>query len=589
VFCVYLAVALYAYRDMLNGSSLPACACGDQAQEVSFLAWTSFAVTHGHNPLFTTYTNYPWGMNLAVNTSFPLLSVLAIPAVLTIGPVASYIWLLVAAFSVSALAMYILLRRWVRWSVAAFVGGLLYGFSPYMIGQGWSHLFLIFVPIPPLIFLVLDEVLIRQTRDARLLGVALGALAAAQYYISAEIFTLTAVVAGIGVVVLALTHWRSIPGHLVYVVRALAFAVLVCAPLIAYPVWFSFFGPAHTVGPPQSLKDLDRVPGDLLGGVLPTAYQHFGPAHLKTIGNQIGGGDIVENGMYLGAPLILVLLVVTVVCRRVRGIFFFFLMLVVCYLLALGPRLYIKNHNTQIRMPFTVLIHIPLVQDVLPLRFSLFAQFFAALILAIGLDRCYQYLRARSGARHLYRALTVSKPWAAGFLTMLVGAVALIPLVPQLPYDAAATDIPSVFDSPSIDNIPAGSVVLTYPYPSEPDDQIYLPQSTSGMRFKIVGGPGHVRPHPGTTLSAIFGQAYSNRSLTGGAYPPLTPANLNALRTFLTNYDIDTIVVYPVGSDPSGILRFVTALLGPPQSHYQVSVWFNVKKGLEAAKPTTYK
>ena len=231
VFCIYLAIALYAYRHLLNGSSLPACACGDQAQEVSFLAWGSFAVTHGHNPFFTVWTNYPTGMNLAVNTSFPLLSFIAIPAVLTIGPVASYILLLVAGFALSALAMYVLLRRWVRWSLAAFIGGLLYGFSPYMIGQGWGHLFLIFVPIPPLIFLVLDEILVRQSHNVRWLGVALGALAAAQYYISPEVLTLTAVVAGIGTVILAAMHRRSVTSCLTYVLRGFGYAVLVCAPL----------------------------------------------------------------------------------------------------------------------------------------------------------------------------------------------------------------------------------------------------------------------------------------------------------------------------------------------------------------------
>ena len=589
VFFVYLAIALFAYRHLLNGSSLPACACGDQAQEVNFLAWGSFAVTHGHNPFFTSWTNYPTGLNLAVNTSFPLLSFIAIPAVLTIGPVASYILLLVAGFALSALAMYVLLRRWMRWPFAAFVGGLLYGFSPYMIGQGWSHLFLTFVPIPPLILLVLDEILVRQTRNVRWLGVALGALATVQYYVSPEILTLTAVATAIGIVILAAMHWRLVPSRLPYVLRAFGYGVLVCAPMIAYPVWFGFFGPAHIVGPPLSLKILEKVPGDLLGGIAPTAYQHFAPAHFQTIGNRLSSGDVVENGMYLGIPLILIVTVITVVCRRVRGVVFFFVMLVVCYVLSLGSRLYIDNHNTQIRMPFTILVHIPIIQDVLPVRFSLFTAFFAGLILAIGLDRCYQRLRARSGSRHLHVELAASSPWAAGLLTVLVGAAALIPLVPQLPYRAAATDIPSLFTSPSIDNIPTGSVVLSYPYPGEPEDQIYLPQATSEFRFKIVGGPGHVPALPkGTSPSrvqGIFQTAYSDTALAGNSYPPLSSANLDVLRTFLKSHDIDTIVVYPVGSDPGGIERFVTALLGPPQWDRQVFAWFGVEKELGAAKP----
>jgi hypothetical protein len=588
VFCVYLAFALFAYRHLLNGSSLPACACGDQAQEVSFLAWFSFAVTHGHNPLFTPWTNYPYGINLAVNTSFPLLGLIAIPAVLTIGPVATYIWLLIAGFALSGLAMYILLRRWVRWPLAAFAGGLGYGFSPYMIGQGWSHLFLVFVPLPPMILLVLDEILVRQSRSPYRMGLVLGVLAAAQYYISQEILTLTAVVAGIGIVILAVMHWRLVSSRFVYALRAFVCAALVCAPLIAYPVSFGFFGPAHIKGPPLSLKALNSVPGDLLGGVLPTLYQHFGTTHLKALGDRIAGRDFVENGMYMGIPLILILTTITVVCRRVRGVVFFFVMLLVSYVLAFGPRLYINSHNTNIRMPFAILIHLPVVQDVLPIRFSLFAQFFAALILAIGLDRCYQRLRARSATQATHRVHAKSRSWSAGATATLVGVVALIPLVPQLPYTAAATDIPTLFDEPAINRIPTGSVVLTYPYPGEPEDQIYVPQSTSGMRFKIVGGPGHVPPNPQgyatSPVPGLFRAAYAGGGLTA-TFPSLDSANLDALRGFLERYQIDTIVVYPVGSDPAGILRFVTALLGSPQWSSQVFAWFDVEKRLSATGP----
>ena len=217
-------------------------------------------------------------------------------------------------------------------------------------------------------------------------------------------------------------------------------------------------------------------------------------------------------------------------------------------------------------MPFTILVHIPVIEDVLPLRFSLFTQFFAALILAIGLDRCYQHLRAHWGSRHLHIELAALTPWPAGLLIALVAAAALIPLVPQLPYVAAATDVPSLFDSPAIDNIPTGSVVLSYPYPGEPEDQIYLPQATSDLRFKIVGGPGHVPTPPKGTppspIQVIFQKAYSDTALKGSVYPQLSSANLDVLQTFLRSYDIDTIVVYPVGSDPDGIMRFVTALLG---------------------------
>ena len=50
--------------------------------------------------------------------------------------------------------MCLVLRRWTNWWPAAFVGGLLYGFSAYET-TGNPHLFVVFVPLPPIFFLLL--------------------------------------------------------------------------------------------------------------------------------------------------------------------------------------------------------------------------------------------------------------------------------------------------------------------------------------------------------------------------------------------------------------------------------------------------
>ena len=88
----------------------------------------------------------------------PLLGVLGAPVTLACGAFGTTTLLFTLAFPVSALSAYALISRWVRWRPAAFAGGLLYGFSPYLVAQGGSHLNQVFVPLPPLIFLVLDEV-----------------------------------------------------------------------------------------------------------------------------------------------------------------------------------------------------------------------------------------------------------------------------------------------------------------------------------------------------------------------------------------------------------------------------------------------
>ncbi len=591
-FVVYLLVALFAYRHTGLSSGLPGCACGDQAQEVSFIAWPTYALEHARNPFYTSWVNYPVGVNLAVNTTALLLGILAIPVVLAFGPVVAFNLLLVLGFALSALAMCLVLRRWVRWWPAAFVGGLLYGFSPYMIGQGWGHLFLVFVPIPPLILLALDEIVVRQSSSSLRYGLLLGLLAAAQYYISDEVLALTGIVAVIGVLLLAVTHWREALRRARHVIEAFAYAAVACGILVAYPVWYTYFGPAHINGPPQSLASLATFPGDLVAGIAPTVSQLFGSAHLKSIGDHLTGGDVTENGMYLGIPLIVALGLIVGFCRRVRTVVFFAVMLLVSYVLALGSRLHIDKHNTGIPMPYAILIHLPVIQNLLPVRFSLFVQLFAVLILAIGLDRCYHWLRANWASRHANaHARGRHRPWLAVTLTAAFAAAALFPLVPKIPYSAASTDIPTLFDSPAIDNIPVGSVVLVYPYPFDPRDQILLPQALSDMRFKIIGGPGHV-PHPRgfptygpsilspLAIEVLFNAAYSDLKLSATQYPPTTAGNLADLKTFLLHYQVGTIVVYPFGHAPAGVARYVSALLGPPQWRQGVDAWFGVQKTL---------
>src|ERR1035441_5707453 len=74
----YVVLAVMAYWPVmpLDASKLPhplGAGAGDPAQMSWFLAWTPFALGHGLNPFFTNYIDFPLGVNLASNTSVPLL------------------------------------------------------------------------------------------------------------------------------------------------------------------------------------------------------------------------------------------------------------------------------------------------------------------------------------------------------------------------------------------------------------------------------------------------------------------------------------------------------------------------------------
>ena len=102
--------------------------------------------------------SHPSGVNLLDNTSELALGVVLAPVTWVFGPVASLNVALTLAPALSALAMFLLLRRWVRWAPAAFVGGLLYGFSPLvLVSLSDAHLMLGWAVVPPLVVACVDE------------------------------------------------------------------------------------------------------------------------------------------------------------------------------------------------------------------------------------------------------------------------------------------------------------------------------------------------------------------------------------------------------------------------------------------------
>ena len=317
--CAYLALGFLANLPVwLHGpSTVTICGgCGDNGQEVWFLALVAHAVAHGSNPLFTNWVNYPWGANLMDNTAMPLAGVIGAPITLLLGPVLAYSVLFTAAFAGSAAAAFFALSRYVSWIPAAFAGGLLYGFSPFMVGQGLGHLFLILAPLPPLILVCLDDIVVRRRHRWWAAGGALGLLAACQMLISTELLAMFGLMAVIGLVVLGLARrdlarerWRRVGA-------SLAAASIVFAALAAFPLYVMVLGPAHITGPIHPVKVLAGLSTDLLGVVAPGSNQHFSLGLAATTdtwvhfasGKGVPVPDVGENGGYIGLPLLAFLL-----------------------------------------------------------------------------------------------------------------------------------------------------------------------------------------------------------------------------------------------------------------------------------------
>src|SRR3989441_2550709 len=175
---------------------------GDPQLAIWFLRWQGFALAHGHNLLFTTYLDAPDGVNLMWNTTAPLLGVALAPLTLTLGGVFAYNLAETLGLASSAMAAFVMIRRYVRatdtiGTVAALVGGALYGFSPYMAAHALGHPPAVTLFTAPLMLLVFDDLFVRQAGRATRPGVALGVLAAVQLLLWEELLLAEALVGAV--------------------------------------------------------------------------------------------------------------------------------------------------------------------------------------------------------------------------------------------------------------------------------------------------------------------------------------------------------------------------------------------------------
>ena len=304
VVVVYVCLGLIAY-----GPSLPQIdhrvysGLGDYSLFIWFLGWAPHAVVHGLNPFFSNAMFAPTGVNLAQNTEGPLLGWLLAPVTLTAGPIAAANLLMILAMPISAIAAFVVLRKWRIWGPAAAVGGLVYGFSPYMVGQALAHPVFLFVPLPPFIVSTLVSILQANGHDRRL-GVQLGLLLAAQYLISPEVFTSFCIVTGLGVIFAALKFRRGAFQVGRAVILPIGLALAVCLLVLAYPIWMLLAGPQHVSGSTYSINN--PFHSDLLSFVVPGSMQRVTLGMNPTDAGFLSLGTPVEAGSYVGIPVLIV-------------------------------------------------------------------------------------------------------------------------------------------------------------------------------------------------------------------------------------------------------------------------------------------
>src|SRR5579875_2583183 len=130
---LYLAAgfALWWHAWAAPGSTI-AAGSADPDQNVWWLALLPHALGHAVNPFFSRAMYFPAGVNVVSNTSFPALSLLLSPITVAFGPLVAFNVAVSIVPGANAFVAFVVLRRYVRWDPAAFVGALVYGFGPFV-------------------------------------------------------------------------------------------------------------------------------------------------------------------------------------------------------------------------------------------------------------------------------------------------------------------------------------------------------------------------------------------------------------------------------------------------------------------------
>src|SRR5260370_14786867 len=409
-----------------------------------YLGWIPHELAQGHNPLFTDYLSYPPGVNLMWNTSMVFPALVLWPITALCGPVVAYNVLITTGVALSAWLGFLAARRFIDHQVMSAAAGLVYGFSPALVAQALGHPHVVVSFFPPVALILGDEIFARRRMRPMAADALAGLAAGLQLLTGEELLAMTALIAAIGVALLALLHRDEVRPALPYVLKAAGAALLAFAIVAAYPLAFQFLRAQRVAG---NVQQPDVYVSDLLAFVIPSRLITF-------------TGNVTENGAYVGLPLLGLFAAGLVAGWRRPAIRWIGLMTLIVAVLSLGPHLHVNGSVTPIWLPWAAVAQLPLVGSALPARLMAIA-FLGIGIVAAG-------------------AFAIARTPAGRFSTGLPLFSRLLAFPPPPPYPRAPAIAPAFFrPGGDVQRINPGAVALITPYSGK--------QSTDAMYGQAVG------------------------------------------------------------------------------------------------------
>jgi hypothetical protein len=427
------------------------------------LVWWPYAIANHLNPFFTDKIWVPSGFNVAWSTSIPLQSILTWPLTRAWGPVAAFNVLCLLLPALSAWTAFILCRYIVRQPWISILSGYIYGFSPYILGeQIFGHLHLtaaLFVPLFAYLVLVhLDD---RITRSRFIALMTL--LFVLQFLSALEIFATVCFCGAIALAIAALVVPVQARMRIYRLGPSIALSLTIALALLSPYLYYLFSNGASRARIWHGVA----FSADLANTLIPPSILFIGG--ITRLGNVSDGflNGTIENGAgHIGIPLILIaIMFARAHWREPRGKLLVILSATL-YLLCLGPRLHVAG-LTLFGLPWKLFEHLPLLNNALPVRFSMYLFLSLAVMTAIWLS-----------AVSLGRATKV----AIG-----IGTIVFMSPNASAGYWTSALSTPLFFSSGLYSHHLARDEVII-PIPFGGKGECMLWQATADMYFRMAGG-----------------------------------------------------------------------------------------------------
>jgi hypothetical protein len=503
------------------------CAClgsGDPTAYMWSFVWWPHAILHGLNPFFAHNIWAPVGANVAAADLVPGASILFAPVTAAFGPLVTYNLLSFLAPVLAGWFAFLLCRRISGAFLPSLVGGYIFGFSTYELGQMLGHLNLTFVfLVPAAVHLVLRR--LDQSLSRRAFMLLFAGLLAAQFLLSAGVLVAMLL---FGAITLALGYVVS-PSARKRDIRAVARDVVIsgCAAAVLVSPFLYYLIRELTPNPSVNWFDVTKVfSADPLNYIIPTPVTGIAHGWFVSLAAEFNMRNYSESGAYIGLPLLVIVVWFFVTnwhrdyAKVLLGI------LTVIVVASLGPYLHIANppqpdvtYRPAIPLPWLPATRIPGLDRLSPVRMTVFVFLVVALIVALWL------------------AQPSRRSWPR-WLLALAGVALLLPNPATSFWRGRPVD-PKFFTTAAYRHyLVPGEMALIFPYGNQGDSMLW--QAETHMYFVMPEG------YIAQETPVPFWNEPVVRNFLGYAQGSLASADVPAAtRSFLVRHRVGAVIVGP--------------------------------------------